>query len=111
MGCPGPTPHHPRTPRSSRSPALLALGATPELLDRLVYVEFPARGWDDADRHGLTDLLAEVRPALVGFDSAGAFLAQAGWRENDAPDVTGFYKGVLLPAARTSHAAVVVLDH
>ena len=90
---------------------LLALGAGPELLARLVYVEFPARTWDAADRAGLASLLAEVRPALVGFDSAGAFLGQAGLRENDAPDVTAFYKGVLLPAARTSGAAVVVLDH
>jgi hypothetical protein len=90
---------------------LLALGAGPELLARLAYVEFPARTWDQADRAGLAALLAEVRPALVGFDSAGAFLAQAGLRENDAPDVTAFYKGVLLPAARTSGAAVVVLDH
>jgi len=92
---------------------LLALGATPALLDpaRLVYAEFPARAWDAADRRGLAALLGEVRPALVGFDSAGAFLAQAGLRENDAPDVTALYKGVLLPAARTSGAAVVVLDH
>jgi hypothetical protein len=90
---------------------LLALGASPELLARLHYVEFPARGWDEADRRGLAALLAELRPALVGFDSAGAFLAQAGLRENEAPDVTSFYKGVLLAAARQSGAAVVVLDH
>jgi hypothetical protein len=90
---------------------LLALGASPELLAGLVYVEFPARAWDQLDRRGLAALLAEVRPALVGFDSAGAFLAQAGLRENEAADVTGFYKGVLLQAAREHGAAVVVLDH
>jgi hypothetical protein len=90
---------------------LLALGAAPELLDRLVYIEFPARTWDTPDRRGLAALVDQVRPALVGFDSAGAFLGQAGLRENDAPDVTAFYKGVLLPTARQSHAAVVVLDH
>jgi KaiC/GvpD/RAD55 family RecA-like ATPase len=90
---------------------LLALGATPELLAGLVYVEFPARGWDEPDRRGLARLLAEVGPALIGFDSAGAFLAQAGLRENEAAEVTGFYKGVLLPAARQHQAAVVVLDH
>lgn len=90
---------------------LLALGATPELLAGLVYVEFPARAWDEPDRRGLAALLAAVRPALVGLDSAGAFLAQAGLRENEAADVTGFYKGVLLAAAREHRAAVVVLDH
>jgi AAA domain len=90
---------------------LLALGAGPELLDRLVYVEFPARSWEAPDRRGLAALVDQVRPALVGFDSAGAFLGQAGLRENDAPDVTALYKGVLLATARQSRAAVVVLDH
>jgi len=90
---------------------LLALGATPQLLERLAYVEFPARLWDAADRRGLGQLVAELQPALIGVDSAGAFLAQAGLVENDAGDVTCFYKGVLLPIARDHQTAVVVLDH
>jgi hypothetical protein len=35
---------------------LLALGAGPELLARLAYVEFPTRTWDHADRAGLAAL-------------------------------------------------------
>src|SRR6266540_3042489 len=56
---------------------LLALGATPELLapDRLIYQDFPARTWDHADHQALAELLERTRPALLGLDSAGAFLA------------------------------------
>jgi AAA domain len=92
---------------------LLALGATPDLLDpdRLVYQDFPGRTWDGADHQALADLLEHTRPALVGLDSAGAFLAVAGLSENESEHVTGFYKAVLLNAARTFNTAVVVLDH
>src|SRR6266540_1324426 len=92
---------------------LLALGATPELLapDRLIYQDFPARTWDHADHQALAELLERTRPALLGLDSAGAFLAVAGLSENESEHVTGFYKAVLLHTARTWNAAVVVLDH
>jgi len=92
---------------------LLALGATPELLapERLIYQDFPGRTWDPADHQALAELLERTRPALVGLDSAGAFLAVAGLSENESEHVTGFYKAVLLHAARTWNTAVVVLDH
>jgi hypothetical protein len=92
---------------------LLALGATPDLLgpDHLIYQDFPARTWDPADQQALAELLDRTRPALVGLDSAGAFLAVAGLSENESEHVTGFYKAVLLHAARTWNTAVVVLDH
>jgi hypothetical protein len=89
---------------------LLDLGAEPHHLERLIYVEFPGRSWDDADRLGLAALLAEQRPALVIFDSSAAFLTLAGLDEDRAPGVTAFYK-LLLDAARSSGAAVVVIDH
>lgn len=89
----------------------LALGATPDQLDRLAYVEFPTRTWDQADREGLNQLLADQRPALVGADSSAAFLTLAGHDENHAADVTRFYKGILLATARLHHTAVVVIDH
>jgi hypothetical protein len=92
---------------------LLSLGATPDLLapDRLIYQDFPGRTWDPADHQALDELLERTRPALVGLDSAGAFLAVAGLSENESEHVTGFYKAVLLHAARTWNTAVVVLDH
>jgi hypothetical protein len=89
---------------------LLDLGGEPHHLERLAYVEFPGRGWDNADRAGLAALLAEQRPALVIFDSSAAFLTLAGWDEDRAPDVTRFYK-LLLDAARSSGAAVLIIDH
>jgi hypothetical protein len=90
---------------------LVALGAEPRHLRNLAYVEFPGRQWDAADLAGFRALLAELRPALVGFDSASAFLALADRDEDRAPDVSAFYKGVLLAIAREFGAAVVVLDH
>jgi hypothetical protein len=89
---------------------LLDLGGEPHHLERLAYVEFPGRTWDEADRAGLAALLAGRRPTLVIFDSSAAFLTLAGWDEDRAPDVTRFYK-LLLDAARTSGAAVLVIDH
>jgi AAA domain len=92
---------------------LLALGATPDLLtpDRLIYQDFPGRTWDGTDHQALAELLERTRPALVGLDSASAFLAVAGLSENESEHVTSFYKAVLLKAARTWNTAVVVLDH
>lgn len=90
---------------------LLALGAEPRHLERLAYVEFPGRRWDQADRAGLRVLVDEWKPALVVFDSSAAFLTLADRDEDRAPDVTAFYKVVLLAIARESGAAVVVLDH
>jgi hypothetical protein len=90
---------------------LLALGADPRHLERLAYVEFPGRQWDQADILGFARLLQDWKPALVIFDSSAAFLTLAGRDEDRAPDSTWFYKGILLHAARLSGAAVVVLDH
>lgn len=89
---------------------LLALGATPEQLERLWYVEFPSRQWDEPDWKGLWALLGDWQPALVGYDSCGALLATAGKDENHGPDVTPFYRG-LLRAARDFNTASVIIDH
>ncbi len=97
--------------REATTEKLLALGAEPEHLERLVYVEYPARQWDAADVRALQLLLGAHRPALLGFDSSAAFLAQAGKDENAAVEVTDFYKRVLLEAARSNGCAVVILDH
>ncbi len=90
---------------------LLAVGVEPAELARLHYVEYPSRRWDGADVAAVADLLTDVRPALVYFDSSAAFLARAGLDEDRAPDVTRFWSEVLLPCARTYGAAVVVVDH
>jgi AAA domain len=79
--------------------------------ERIAYVEFPSRSWDAADVVVLNDVLDELRPAIVTWDSSAAFLARAGLDENAAADVTRFYSHVLIPAARLHEAAVVVIDH
>jgi hypothetical protein len=91
---------------------LLALGADPDHLtpDRFGYVEFPGRHWDAADWLGLDELCAELRPALVGFDSCGALLGAAGKDENNGLDVTPIYRR-MIQAARKSGAAFVIIDH
>lgn len=90
---------------------LLGLGAEPAELARLSYVEFPGRCWDAADVAAVDELLRATRPALVGWDSAAAFLSRAGLDEDRATDVTRFYADVLLPCARVHGAAVLVADH
>jgi hypothetical protein len=97
--------------REATTEKLLALGAEPDHLERLVYVEYPGRKWDPPDVRALELLLEAYRPALVGFDSSAAFLAAAEKDENAAVEVTDFYKRVLLEASRVNHAAIVVLDH
>jgi hypothetical protein len=97
--------------REATTEKLLALGAEPDHLEHLVYVEYPGRKWDAADVRALELLLEAHRPVLVGFDSSAAFLAQALKDENAAVDVTDFYKRVLLEAARRHGTAVVILDH
>ncbi len=90
---------------------MLALGLEPADFARLHYVEYPNRTWDGPDLRAVAELLSDVRPALVYFDSSAAFLARARLDEDRAPDVTKFWSEVLLPCARTYGAAVVVIDH
>jgi hypothetical protein len=97
--------------REATTEKLLALGAEPDQLERLVYVEYPGREWDRADVRALELLLDIHCPTLVGFDSSAAFLAAAKKDENAAVEVTDFYKRVLLEASRVNRAAIVILDH
>jgi AAA domain len=97
--------------RESVAEKLRDLGAQPEELARLHYAEFPSRTWDANDLAALTQLVEEVQPGLIIFDSMAAFMARAGLEENDAKDVTTFTNEVMLPLARKHRAAVVYLDH
>lgn len=90
---------------------LSALGASINELDRLVYCPFPGRVWSDKDVTGLLEMVADVKPALVLFDSSAVFLARAGADENTASGVTNWWSRVLSPIAREHGAAVVVVDH
>ena len=90
---------------------LIALGATPEEVARIRYYPFPARAWNAYDVIVLRELLDDIKPGIVLWDSSAAFLSRAGLDENSAGDVTRFWSQVLTPIAREHGAAVLVIDH
>lgn len=90
---------------------LLAMGAEPEELEGLAYLEFESRRWDRSDVAGFLELLEEHKPALVVFDSMAAILANAGKDENKAQDVRELAQSVMLEPARRFGSAVVYVDH
>jgi Bifunctional DNA primase/polymerase, N-terminal/AAA domain len=89
---------------------LLALGAEPDWLERLVYLDSPGRQWDEADRRGFEQLLNEYKPRLIGYCSALAILTAAGKNENYPTDITPIYK-LLSGFSREHNAAGVLVDH
>jgi AAA domain len=89
---------------------LMALNATPEHLERLAYVEFPARQWDDPDRLGLWHLIEDRQATFIGYDSSAALLSAGGKDEDKSRDTLPFYK-LLLQTARRFQVASVVIDH
>lgn len=92
---------------------LAALGADPELVDRLFhYFPFPQRRWDDTDTDALIEVLERIEaPIGAGvLDSLPDFLAAADLDEDRAKDVTSFVHRILTPF-RDAGAALIVLDH
>ena len=90
---------------------LIALGATPEEAGRIRYFPFPARTWNAYDVIVLRELLDDIKPDIMLWDSSAAFLSRAGLDENSAGDVTKFWAQVLTPVAREHGVAVLVIDH
>src|SRR5207247_6761307 len=90
---------------------LLALGATPDQLERLVYVYYPGARWDAADLAGLRELVGRVRPALLLVDSIGVALVQAGKDENHVSEVAPLYAALLQLARDDPFPATLLLDH
>lgn len=90
---------------------LIALGATPEEAASIGYFPFPARNWNAYDVIVLREMTDDLKPGIILWDSAAAFLSRAGLDENSAAEVTRFWSQVLTPLAREHGAAVVVVDH
>jgi len=93
---------------------LLALGAEQEDIDeRTFYYPFPGRKWTRTDVTALSLEVAEAKPDLVIFDSAGAFMAMAGLDENNPGDCTRWYKTVMQPLTRNADlpTSVLLIDH
>jgi len=90
---------------------MIGLGASVMDMEYLTYVPFPGKTWTPEDVLDLMDLMHEIHPVMVLFDSSAAFLARAGLDENNASDCTSFWARVLTPVARRVGAAVLVIDH
>ena len=88
---------------------LKPLGATPELLDEYFgYLEAPELNRDTVGIWG--DLLKEMEPDLVVFDSLADHLVRAGADENSSNDITEWFHTFAQPAKDVG-ACVLILDH
>jgi hypothetical protein len=84
-----------------------ALGCTQERLDRhFFYFEDPPGTLDVAPDY--REMLTDVRPSLVVFDSLFGFLSAAGLDENYGRDVAAWYDAYAPP---TLECATLILDH
>ena len=84
-----------------------ALGCTEEMLEEhFYYFEDPASMLEDAPDY--REMLAEVRPSLVVFDSLFGFMVAANLDENYGPDVGKWFDAFAPP---TLEVATLVLDH
>lgn len=90
---------------------LLALGALPEqLIDRFHLVR-PDGPITELERLDLSIHLAESNPELVVIDAVAPAMAAEGVDENDNQEVVRWMKRMPRWIARTSGAAVLIIDH
>lgn len=80
------------------------------LNERFHYFNPKTLGVGDDSRQVLEELVEDVEPALVIFDSWVGFLAHAGFSENDNTEVSEWTKKIAYPV-RQAGGAVVILDH
>jgi hypothetical protein len=86
---------------------MFALGCTGEQLEeRFYYFEDPAGTLDDAPDY--REMLADVKPSLVVFDSLFGFLSAANLDENYGRDVAAWFDAYASP---TLEVATMILDH
>ena len=84
-----------------------ALGCTEGMLEEhFYYFEDPASTLEDAPDY--REMLAQIRPSLVVFDSLFGFMVAANLDENYGPDVGKWFDAFAPP---TLEAATLVLDH
>jgi len=84
-----------------------ALGCTEGMLEEhFYYFEDPASTLEDAPDY--REMLAQIRPSLVVFDSLFGFMVVANLDENYGPDVGKWFDAFAPP---TLEAATLVLDH
>lgn len=76
----------------------------------LYYISNPVMGMSKEDLKNYRELIRDVEPALVVFDSWIGFLADAGLDESSNTDVQRWCKAYV-DTAKEAGAAVVILDH
>ncbi len=93
------------------SERLKQMGADPALVSEyLVYLPFPDLTLGEAGRRAFLDLLDEIGPALIVFDSWASFLSSAGFSENENAEIE-HWDNALTKQAKQRGIASVILDH
>ncbi len=78
--------------------------------EHMTYLPSPALTGKDGDVRAWTDLLDEVKPDLIVFDSWAGFLAAAGMEENSNDDIVR-WSFLFTHPARNRGITTVILDH
>lgn len=87
------------------------MGADPSLVtEYLVYLPFPDLTVGQRGRQDFYDLLDEVKPVLIVFDSWASFLASAGYSENENSEIEA-WDNAITKKAKQRGIASVILDH
>ncbi len=90
---------------------LQEMGVSPKEVDaRLFYLPFPSLPMTEEARGNYVDLLDDLKPDLIIFDSWISFLAGAGMNESENTDVQTWCAAYTQPA-RARGITTVILDH
>jgi archaellum biogenesis ATPase FlaH len=90
---------------------LKQMGADSELVgEYLVYIPFPDLTMTARMKAAFTDLLDEIEPVLVVFDSWASFLAAGGLSENENADVEA-WDTAFTKVAKMKGIASAIIDH
>jgi hypothetical protein len=76
----------------------------------LVYLPFPDLTVGKRGRQEFYELLDEIRPVLIVFDSWASFLASAGYSENENSEIEAWDTAITKPTKQRGIASVI-LDH
>jgi len=90
---------------------LKQMGADPELVSKhLTYLPFPDLSLGEEARREFYELLDEIKPVLIAFDSWASFLSAAGLSETDNAEIE-HWDNAITKQAKQRGIASVILDH
>jgi hypothetical protein len=76
----------------------------------LIYLPFPDLTVGERSRQAFYDLLDEIKPTLIVFDSWASFLSSAGYSENENAEIE-HWDNAITKKAKERGIASVILDH